>query len=68
MDLEVILFMGWAVLAFGFMLSTIVFVVWERKRISNAERAREGSLIPEIYVVQENFEEVLGRGYSERRR
>lgn len=67
MDIELVLFVCWAFLAFGFMLGTIIFAVWERKRLSNAERARAGSLVPEIFIVQEDFEEVLGRGYSERR-
>lgn len=67
MDIQLLLFICWAFIAFGFMLGTIIFAVWERRKLSNAERARAGSLVPEIYIVHEDFEEVLGRGYSARR-
>jgi hypothetical protein len=67
MDIEVLFFGVWAVAALAFLTGTIMFAVWERRMLANAERARLGSLIPEIYIVQDNFEEVLGRGYSERR-
>lgn len=30
-------------------------------------KALAGSLIPEIYIVPENFEEIIARNYSERR-
>jgi hypothetical protein len=64
MDVQLVFFLAWAFLAFTFVLATIVFAVWERRKYSNAETARAGSLVPEIYIVQEDFEEVLERGYS----
>lgn len=67
MDIQLVLFVTWAIMAFGVMLGTIIFAVWERQKLEDAESARAGSLVPEIFIIQEDFEEVLGRGYSERR-
>lgn len=67
MDFQTIMFICWAIVAFAFMILMVVFAVWERNKLTNAEIARAGSLVPEIYIVQEDYEEVLGRGYTARR-